>query len=128
MCSCLHHGPRLPTHAQGNLPREWVSHTPLTLYARPSRWHHYLEDTVYDMQSGVHGPPAFHHTLPPDAPGGRPRCLTSDAWRAEFGAVRRALPSLTHGAVSPRLRPWPPESRHGAHPMWTAAAGVFPGG
>ena len=67
---------------------------PLPLYACPAGWSHHLACPVYAMQSGIHGPPALRLTLSPDAPGGRPRCLTGHAWRAQFGAVRCALPSL----------------------------------
>ena len=55
---------------------------------------------MYEVQSRVHGPPALRLALSPDAPGGGTRCLTGDAWGAQFGAVRRDLPYLSHGALS----------------------------
>jgi hypothetical protein len=81
-----------------------------------------------NVQSGVHGPAALRLALSPDAPRGGPRCPVSHMRGAQFGAVCGPLPSLPLSAVSPRLRTRPPESGHGAHPVWAAAAGVFPGG
>jgi hypothetical protein len=54
------------TH-KANLSRGRVSHAPLALQACPSWWAHHLEDTGYDMQSGIHRAPPLRLALSPDA-------------------------------------------------------------
>src|SRR6266511_2186507 len=100
-------------------------HSHYVLY--PSGWGDHLADTVYDVQSGIHGPPPFRPPLSSDATRGGPRCPVSDAWRAQFGTVRSPLPYLSHGALSPRLCVWSPESGPGAHPVWVATPHLFSG-
>src|SRR5712692_497587 len=97
------------------------------LYACPSGWHLDLASPVYDMQSGVHRPPAFRPALSPDAPGGRPRCPVGYARWPQFGAVRGDLPYLAHGPLSPGLRTRTPEPGRGADTVWSAAACLFSG-
>ena len=48
--------------------RRWVPDAPLALCPRPSGRGHHLAYPVHDVQSGVHGPPAFRLALSPDAP------------------------------------------------------------
>ena len=105
---------------QGDLSRRRVPDAAFALCAYPSGWGDHLADTVYDVQSGIHGPPPLRPPLSSDATRGGPRCPVSDAWRAQFGTVRRPLPYLSHGALSPRLCVWSPESGPGAHPVWVA--------
>src|SRR5207249_4007032 len=100
MCPGLRPGPGLSTQAQGHLSRGRVSHTPFALHACPSRWAHHLEDTVYAVQSGVHGAPALRLTLSPDATRGRSRCAVGHARGPQFGAVRGDLLYLPYGPLS----------------------------
>src|SRR6266568_1379354 len=92
----LRHVPWLAAATQGDLSGRWLLNPPLALSPRPPVWYHHLACPLYAGQSRVHGPPALRLALSPDAPGGGPRCRTGDAWGAQFGAVRRALPSLSH--------------------------------
>src|SRR4030095_2986866 len=48
------------------------------------------------------------------------------ARRPQFGGVCGALSSLADGALPSHLCVRPPQSGHGAHPVWAAAPGVFP--
>ena len=104
-----------------------VPDAPLALCPCPPGWAHHLACPVHHVQSGVHGPAALRLALSPDAPGGGPRCPVGDAWRTQFGAVRGDLAYLAHGALSPGLCVWPPESGDGADPVWSAPARLFPG-
>src|SRR5919106_3270878 len=63
MGPCLRPDSWFSTQAPGNLSWGRVSHTPLALQACPSRWDDHLEDTVYDMQNRVYGPPTLPLTL-----------------------------------------------------------------
>src|SRR6266849_4491816 len=126
VCPCLSPVPWLSAQTQGDL--WWRRPDPsLALCARPAGRSHHLAHPVYAVQSRVHGPPALRLTLSPDAPGGRPRCLTGNAWRAQFGTVRRHLPYLPHGPLSLGLCVWPPESGHGADPVWATPPHLFSG-
>src|ERR671932_1076888 len=125
MCPRLRDVPRLSIETQSHLSWGWMSDAPLALCPCPPGWRHHLADPMYHVSCGVHRPAAFYLALPPDASGGGPGCTVGHARRPQFGAVRRALPSLPDGALSPGLRVWPPESRDRAHPMWIGAAGLF---
>src|SRR5215813_14369004 len=122
MCPRLRPVSWLSAHTQGDLSGWRVADAPLPLHACPPGWGHHLASSMYEVQSRVHRPAPLCLTLSLDAPRGRPRCLTGNAWWAEFGAVRRALSYLPHGALSPRLRVWPPPSGHRADPVWAATA------
>src|SRR5262249_8789976 len=119
-------GPRLSTRTQGDVSRRRVPDAPLALCPRQAGRGHYLAAPVHRLSRGAHGPAAFRPALPLDAPRGGPGCPVGHPWRTELGAVRGALSPLADGALSPHLRVRPPESRDRAHPMWIAAAGLFP--
>src|SRR6266446_3514017 len=80
-------GPRLATHTPGHLEWRWVPDAPLPGRPCPSGWSHHLADTVHHMQSGVHGPAAFHLALSPDAPRCCSQRLVGNAWWAQFGTL-----------------------------------------
>src|SRR6266446_2647125 len=67
VCPCLRAVSWLPAQAQGDLSWRRVPHPPLALCPRPSGWSDHLADTVHDVQSGIHGPPALRLALSPDA-------------------------------------------------------------
>src|SRR5215467_4080785 len=100
----------------------------LPLYACTPGWGDHLAHSVYAVQGGLHRPAAFRVTLPPDVPGGRPRCPVGDPWRTELGAVCGALSHLSNGALSPGLCVRPPQSGDGLDAVWAPLAHVFPGG
>src|SRR5215467_14261649 len=125
MCPRLRAGPQLAVETQSHLLWGWLSDPALALCPCAPRWRHHLAHPVHHLSCGVHGPAPLHLALSSDASRGGPQRPLGDAWGVEFGTVRRHLPYLPHGAVSSRLRTRPPESDHGAHPVWAAAASVF---
>src|SRR5262249_3513686 len=128
VCPRLRAVPRLSAETQGPLQRRWGPDTPLALCPCPPGWRHHLAAPMHHVQSRLHRPAAFYLALPPDATGGRARCALGDPWRPELGAVCGVLSSLPDGPLSSHLGVRPSQSGHGAHPVWAAAPGVFPGG
>ena|SRR5215813_10160689 len=57
----------LSARTQSELSRRWVPDPPLPLRPCPPGWSHHLAYPVYDVQSGVHDPPALRLTLSPNA-------------------------------------------------------------
>src|SRR5262245_19309804 len=66
-------------------------------------------------------------TLSPDTTSGGPRRLAGNAWGAQFGAVCRDLPYLTHGPLPSDLCPGSAEYGDCADPVWATPTGLFPG-
>src|SRR5262249_52213372 len=121
MRPCLSPGPRLSTRTQGDVSRRRVPDAPLALCPRPAGRGHYLAAPVPRLSRGVYRPPPLRLALSPDATRGGPRRPVGHAWRTELGGVCGALSPLADGALPSHLCVRPPQSGHGAHPLWAAA-------
>src|SRR5882724_467409 len=88
---------------------------------------HHLASPVHYASRGVHDPPPCRLTRSPDAPGGGPRCLVGHLRWAQFGALCGDLPSLAHGALSPRLHTRPTPFGQSADAVWAAPAHLLLG-
>ena len=89
---------------------------------------HHLAHPVHHLQSGLHRPAALCLALPPDAPGGGPRCPVGHPRWAQFRMVCGHRPHLPHGPVALDLCSRSAQSRGCADAMWPAAPAVYPGG